>query len=96
MNRVSYSPAAVTDINDIWDHAADQWGFDQADRYTDRIRDTCNGLADGERIGSVADIRVGYLKYAVGWHFVFFAKDGDGIAVIRVLHQSMDVEKHWR
>lgn len=96
MNRVSYSPAAVADINDIWDCTAENWGVDQADRYTDRIRDSCNGPADGKRIGSLVDIRDGYLKYAVGRHFGFFVKDGDGIAVIRVLHQSMDVEKHLR
>ena len=34
------------------------------------------------------------LKYSVGKHFVFFVSTGDGVAVIRVLHQSMDVGLH--
>lgn len=36
----------------------------------------------------------GYLKHAVGKHFVFFRTTDTGIAVIRILHQSMDVGLH--
>ena len=35
-----------------------------------------------------------YLKYAVGKHFVFFVMVGDGITVIRILHQQMDAGLH--
>ena len=94
MSRVTFSPAAIADIDGIWDYTAETWGVDQADRYTDDIRDACNDLAAGLKQGRAVSVRDGYLKYAVGKHFVFFVQAGDGIAVIRVLHQRMDTELH--
>lgn len=94
MSRVAFSPAAIADLNEIWDYTAGQWGPDQADRYTDDIRDSCDSLARGETHGRGVNLRDGYLKYAVGRHFVFFCMDGAGIVVVRILHQSMDVDRH--
>ncbi len=94
MSRVVYSPAAIADIGSIWDYTAENWDVEQADRYTDDIRDVCNELAAGNKRGRPVDIRDGYLKYAVGRHVVFFIRAVDGIAVMRVLHQQMDTE--WR
>ena len=51
-------------------------------------------LASGERQGRKVNVRDGYQKYAVGRHFVFFRMSDIGVDVIRVLHQSMDVERH--
>ncbi|MEP3298277.1 MAG: type II toxin-antitoxin system RelE/ParE family toxin [Pseudoruegeria sp.] len=96
MNRVTFSPAAIADIDGIWDYTAETWGLDQADRYTDDIRDACDDLAAGTKQGRTADIRDGYLKYSVGKHFVFFIRTGGGIAVIRVLHQQMDTDRHLK
>lgn len=89
-----FSPAAVADIGAIWDYTAETWGVGQADRYVDDIRDICVALAGGERVGRRVDVLDCYLKYPVGRHLIFFRQDGPGIVVIRVLHQSMDVERH--
>lgn len=94
MNCLTFSPAALADISDIWDYTAERWGLDQADQYTDDIRDACVGLAAGEKRGREVDVRSGYLKYAVGRHFVFFRMSDAGVTVIRILHQSMDVDRH--
>lgn len=94
MNRVTFSPAAIADIDGIWDYTAETWGVDQADRYTDDIRDACNDLVAGKKQGRTVDVCDGYLKYSVGKHFVFFVITGGGIAVIRVLHQQMDTDRY--
>ena len=60
MSRVTFSPAAIADIDGIWDYTAETWGVDQADRYTDDIRDACNDLAAGKKQGRTADVRDGY------------------------------------
>ena len=91
---LTFSPAAAADIGAIWDYTAETWGMDQADRYVDDIRDTCVALAGGERVGRRVEVLDGYLKYPIGRHLIFFRQDGPGIVVIRVLHQSMDVERH--
>lgn len=94
MSRVTYSPAAAADLDSIWDYTFEEWGADQADRYTEDIRDTCISLVLGEKRGRAVDVREGYLKHAAGKHFVFFLSTDAGIAVIRILHQSMDVGQH--
>lgn len=94
MSRVTYTPAAIADINNIWDYTAGRWGADRADRYTDDIRDACDGLAAGGKQGRPVEVRDGYLKYTVGRHSVFFVRATDGITIIRVLHQSMDTKRH--
>jgi toxin ParE1/3/4 len=91
---LTFSPAAVADIGAIWDYTAETWGVRQADRYLDDIRSACVALAYGERVGRRVDVLDGYLKYPVGRHLIFFRQVGPGIVVIRVLHQSMDVERH--
>ena len=94
MNHLTFSPLATADIDGIWDYTAENWGLDQADQYTDDIRDVCHDLANGDKNGRNVDVSDGYLKYSVGKHFVFFRQLDSGIEVIRVLHQSMDVERH--
>lgn len=44
MKVIAFSPAAEADIGEIWDYSADRWGPDQADSYTDTIRDACYAL----------------------------------------------------
>jgi toxin ParE1/3/4 len=91
---LTFSPAAIADIGAIWDYTAETWGVVQADRYVDDIRSACVALADGERTGRKVDVLDGYLKFPVGRHLIFFRQAEKGIVVIRVLHQSMDVERH--
>lgn len=94
MKHVAFSPAAVADLDDIWDYTAEQWGLEQAEHYIDSIRDACIGLARGERQGRAVDIRDGYVKYAIKRHLVFFRVSETGISVIRVLHQRMDIDQY--
>lgn len=94
MSLVNFSPAAVADLDNIWDYTVEEWGVEQADRYTDDIENTCSSLARCEKRGREVDVRLGYLKHAVGKHFVFFRTTKAGMEVIRILHQNMDVGRH--
>jgi toxin ParE1/3/4 len=89
-----FSPAAQADIEDIWDYSADNWGLDQADRYTDEIRDACQALAADRKRGRVADVRSGYLKLSSGSHMIYFRDHGDRLEIMRILHGKQDVERH--
>lgn len=87
------TPAARSDLDDIWDYSSRVWGLVQAERYILSIRDACDALVDGRRQGQpIDDIRPGYRKLAVGSHFLFYRiADAGFIDVIRILHQRMDV-----
>lgn len=88
------SPLAESDLEQIWLYTLNEWSLDQANRYYDQIMDTIEELASGQKQGRTVDIRDGYLKYAVGRHFVFFRRSEGMTNVIRVLHQSMEVGLH--
>ncbi len=88
------SPLAESDLEDIWFYTLERWSVSQADSYHAGIIAAIEKLASGERHGRSADVRDDYLKYPVGRHFVFFRAADVGIDVMRILHQSMDVERH--
>jgi toxin ParE1/3/4 len=46
-----FAPAAIADIEAIWDYSAHHWMPDQADSTIDAIRDACTALASGQAIG---------------------------------------------
>lgn len=94
MKAIAFSPAAVTDIDEIWDYTADRWGPDQADSYTDAIRDACYALARGTKHGRPAEVLPNFQKYLCGSHVVYFLDDPDHLNVIRVLHQRQDAVLH--
>jgi toxin ParE1/3/4 len=94
MKTLAFSPAAEADIEGIWDYSADNWGPDQADRYTDEIRDACHAVAAGRKRGKLVDLRPGYLKLSTGSHMIYFRDYGDWLEIVRVLHGRQDVERH--
>lgn len=95
MKEVVYSPQSQMDIDDIWDSTADRWNVEQADAYTEQIRNICLDLADGLVDGRNAeDIRSGYRKRAAGSHLIFYEESPEAIQVLRILHQRMDWPSH--
>lgn len=93
MKTIAFSPAAEADMGEIWDYTANRWGPDQADRYTDSIRDACHALAKGTKQGRTS-VLPGFQKYLCGSHVVYFLDYSNHLDVIRVLHQRQDAEKH--
>lgn len=94
MTGAIFTQAAISDIDEIWDYTFETWGVDQAERYTLEIRTICHDLALGQKLGRQVKERSGYFRYTVGRHLIFFKERDEGILVMRVLHQNMDVERH--
>lgn len=91
------SPLAQKDIDEIWDYTAEQWGPDQADTYVLDIRSAIEMLADDPRRGRpCGPVLPDYRKYAAGSHMIFFRSLDESLIIVRVLHQSMDRERHVR
>ena len=93
MTGYRLTPAAQAELDEIWNYGAVAWGADQADRYALAIHRACQGAARGRLPGRPVDtVRPGYRKLLVGSHALFFRRVPDGVEVIRILHQRMDVE----
>ena len=95
MTRFLLTPAAQADIDHTWDYTAEHWSTDQADRYTDDIRDACRDLAAGRNRGRIATVRAGYLKYSVGAHVLFYRVEATTFVIVRILHSRMDADRHF-
>lgn len=88
-------PRAQQDLEEIWLYTFQQWSSVQADNYASEILATCKGLSDGEKVGlNAEDIRQGYWKYFSGSHTIYYKISGQHIVVVRILHQSRDVDRY--
>lgn len=89
------TPAAQRDLSSIWDYTAERWDARQAETYVLEIGSAIERIAEQpDRGRAVDEIRVGYRRYAIGSHLVFFVANDDGVDVIRILHQRMDPTRH--
>lgn len=88
------SEKANEDIENIWLYTFENWSVEQADRYYNLIMDEIEYLAANFESGKSVDyIRKGYRVTKVKSHIIFYRKSkSDRIEIIRVLHQSMDIE----
>lgn len=95
MSQVVLSPKAKSDLSEIWDYTLSEWGIDQAEKY---VRDLWEAMqqqaCDSSTSIDISDVRNGYRKAFSGSHVIFFKLTGDGIDVVRILHQRMDFERH--
>ncbi len=90
------TPAAARDLESIWLYTFEQWGIEQAHRYTDEIAAAFAQLASNPQLGTACDhIRKGYRRGRVGRHAIYFRITRYGIAVIRLLHERMDVARQF-
>jgi toxin ParE1/3/4 len=96
VSRYLLSPAAQSDLGQIWDYTRDRWGVDQAEEYLRELQRAIERAAANPRIGRACDeIRPGYRKLAAGSHILFYRVSAGGIIDVgRVLHERMDVDRH--
>jgi len=86
---------AKTDMRSIGRYTQATWGREQRNRYLAQLDAAFHVLAQEPQRGRPCEeIRPGYRKYHVGRHLIFYRTSPTGIEVIRVLHDSMDIEAH--
>lgn len=84
---------AQEDLKVIARYTQETWGKPQRNKYLQLLDDGFHLLAGNPDIGhDCSGIRHGYRKYIVGRHVVFYRKMDGVIEIVRVLHQSMDVD----
>ncbi|RLB72412.1 MAG: type II toxin-antitoxin system RelE/ParE family toxin [Deltaproteobacteria bacterium] len=96
MSEVILSPRAKLDLGEIWDYTLSQWGVEQAEKFVRELWFSMEHAANNPtKSVDIGDIRRGYRKSKSGCHVIFFKATGDGINVVRILHQRMDFERHF-
>lgn len=95
MAEYRLTPAAGRDLERIWIHTVQQWGVEQANRYTDILTAAFAELAQSPKTAPACDkIRPGYRRCSVERHMIYFRITAYGIAIIRILHDRMDAPRH--
>ncbi|SFK26921.1 type II toxin-antitoxin system RelE/ParE family toxin [Falsiroseomonas stagni] len=100
------APGAAEDLRAILAHTLRHFGTIQHDSHAALIhRAALLVAAEPDRIGSVdrRDIAEGLRAYPL-WiaarrrgaspHILFYTREGDGIAILRILHAGMDPTQH--
>ncbi len=92
MPRVVTSPAAFSDLTDIWLYiAADSPA--SADLLLDRIERACRVLAEHPFLGRPREeLAPNVHGFPIGNYVVFYRSLDDGIEVVRVIHGARDIK----
>ena len=95
MHTYRLSKRADSDIAGIADYTIRQFGIKQARRYRDGLEKIFCRLAEypnsGRSAGHLAP-RLRRMNFAS--HVIFFLHDGDGVLIVRILHQRMAFKRH--
>lgn len=97
MKPFTLTRSALADLRSIAMFTEGRWGREQRNVYLKQFDDAFHMLADAPALGVPCDeIMPGYRKFSQGSHVIFFKSATKGvIEIVRVLHQSMDVETQF-
>lgn len=96
MSNYRLTKAAEKDLVEIWEYTFNEWSLNQAEKYVNGLLSTFDAIGEGKTKGKAIDlVREGYRKVLYGRHYIFFRISTDNVAnIIRVLHVTMDIERH--
>ena len=87
------SKEALADLDAVWLYTAEKWSLTQADRYYFMIIDEIDFISRNVQSGkSMEYLRKGYRASKVKSHLIFYRISTDGIEIIRILHERMDLQ----
>ena len=95
MPRIIKQSLVDQDLIEIWLYTFNDWGEQQADKYLDELEAAIKLLAGQplicrERIELEPPVRI----HHHGHHLIVYLALDDGISLLRVLHERMDVDSH--
>ena len=86
---------ALEDLRSIARYTEKNWGREQRNKYLSKLDASIQLIVDEPQLGRACDeIRKGYRKHHVGRHLIFYRQTTSHIEIIRILHESMDVDRH--
>ncbi len=92
--RFQLTNKAYADLKSIAKFTQSTWGVEQRKEYLTRLDQSFHMIAENVGIGRNCNhIRAGYHSLPVGKHLVFYRVDDETVTIVRILHQSMDVER---
>ncbi len=95
MRELRLSRRAAHDLADIADFTIAEFGVEQARKYRDQFRACFDSLLENPMLGrSAGELAPGLRRIRQQAHVIFYLPTQDAVLIVRVLHQSMDFERH--
>ena len=95
-NNYFLTPNAKSDLQEIWIYTLETWGQSQADDYIFEFFNRFEWLANQPLLGkNRQEISLGYYSFLQAEHIIFYEISDNGIAIIGILHQSMDIDNYF-
>ena len=86
---------ALEDLRSIARYTERNLDREQRNKYLSKLDASIQMLGREPKMGRACDeIRQGYRKHHVGRHLIFYRQTTSHIEIIRMLHDSMDVDSH--
>ncbi len=96
MNNWKLSKLASKDLEKIIRYTIETWGLEQGKKYDSLLIDAMNKACNEPKRGrSTEKITPNTKKWPVGRHFVIYRPTTYGILVLRILHEKMDISRHF-
>ena len=96
MAELRLSRRAASDLAEIADYTIAEFGIEQARLYRDQFNACfCSLLANPQRGRSAEEVASGMRRIRQQAHVVFYTSGRDGLHIVRVLHHSMDFDRHF-
>jgi toxin ParE1/3/4 len=90
------TPRAVEDLRAIGRYTRQQWGRKQRDDYLNAIDQRFTWLAQNPHRGCLRnDVASDYYSLPQASHIIFYLVRKNGIDIIGILHQSMDIRAYF-
>ena len=95
MADLRISRRAAADLAEIADYTISEFGVSQARRYRDQLQACFTSITGNPSLGKSADdLAPGLRRIRQQAHVVFYRPGPDHVLIVRVLHNSMDFERH--
>jgi len=95
MDSLFLSPQALDDLETIYEYTYYKWSEKQADKYQDEINEGFKKIIANNDIGEYYKYsKLGYQKFQVNRHLIFYRVEGFNLIVVRILHERMNLKDY--
>jgi len=96
VNNYRLSRLAAADLEEIAEYTIERFGINQARRYRDGLKTCFDQLEENPTLGREAEqLARGLHRFEHQSHVVFYKNKPENLLIVRVLHSSMDVPRHF-
>ena len=96
MADYTLSQSAKSDLIDITNYTATNFGLIQAEKYTRQLHNSsllAAGFPQAGRLYKTSDDQI-FHQFNCGRHAIFYRPTETGIFIVRILHLAMDFDQH--